>query len=98
VALNKALDELRARYPSARIMTFDNLSYMREQFPIVKAQGKVIDKACRSGGLDLVSLRSTPATVCPNPQDYVFWDGNHPTTWVDKIWAGEWVKVIKAAP
>lgn len=98
VALVKALDELRARYPSARIMTFDNLAYMRQQFPIVKAQGKIIDKACREGGLDLVSLRSTPATVCSNPQDHVFWDSNHPTSWVDKIWAGEWTKTILAAP
>ena len=98
VELTKALAEMRARYPSARIITFDNLSYMRQQFPIVQAQGKIIDKACRTGGLDLVSLRSTPAMVCTNPQDHVFWDGNHPTSWVNKIWAGEWTKTILATP
>ncbi len=98
VELTKTLAELRQRYPNADFRTFDTLTFMREQFTKVRAEGKIVDVACRNGGLDLTTLRNTPMVVCPNPQDHVFWDSNHPTSWVNVILAQAWSKVYPKAP
>jgi outer membrane lipase/esterase len=98
VELTKLLAKLRTRYPSITIMTYDTIGFQRVQFPAVKAQGKNLDVACRQGGIDLATLKNTPLVGCADPENYVFWDGNHPTSWVNKILAGEWTTAITVKP
>ncbi len=96
--LRQTLDDLRQRYPDAHIMSHDTLTFMREEFAQVGAQGTNITEACKAGGLDLVTMTTSPLTLCPNPQNYVFWDGNHPTTWVNKILGASWTTAITLKP
>jgi phospholipase/lecithinase/hemolysin len=96
--LTQALIELRQRYPQAHIMSHDTVSYMRKECARVRAEGKILDQACRSGGLDIVTLKSSPTFLCTNTLDYVFWDGNHPTTWVNAILGAEWAPAITDKP
>jgi phospholipase/lecithinase/hemolysin len=98
VALSKGIEELRLRYPDAHFMSHDTLSLMRTEFARVEAEGKILNPACRTGGLDVLTLKSTPLTVCTNTQDHVFWDGNHPTSWVNKILAASWTPAITEQP
>jgi phospholipase/lecithinase/hemolysin len=98
VLLGQGLEELRQRYPDAHIMSHDTLSFMRTQFAKGKAEGKNITQACRTGGLDVLTFKTTPATVCTDVENRVFWDGNHPTSWVDKILADEWAPMVTVQP
>ncbi len=95
--LTQAIAELRVKYPDAKIMSHDTLSFMREQFVKVQAEGKNITEPCRKeGAFDPVKLSTGAATACANPSNYVFWDGNHPTAWVNKVLADEWFAAINA--
>ncbi len=96
--LAKGIEDLKQRYPDAHFMTFDTLSYMRAEFVRVAAEGKVLTPSCKSGGLDIYTLKSTPVTVCPVVPNHVFWDNNHPTSWVNKILAGTWTSAITIRP
>ncbi len=96
--LRKGIEELKAKYPQASFMTHDTLGFMRTEFARVEAEGKNIKEACKVGGLDVLTLKNTPVTACPNPQDYVFWDSNHPTSWVNKVLADSWTPAITVRP
>ena len=97
--LTKAIAALRAKYPDATISTHDTLTFMRDQFAKVKAEGKNITDPCRTEGTwDPVRMGTTGVQVCADPQNHVFWDGNHPTSWVNKVLADEWVKQVPAKP
>ncbi len=96
--LSQALAELRLRYPAAHIMSHDTLGFMRREFTRVRAEGKILDQACRSGGFDIVTFKTTPTFLCSNTLDYVFWDGNHPTTWVNAILGAEWATAVTDKP
>jgi cholinesterase len=95
--LIQALADLRKKYPDANIMSHDTLSFMRDQFAKGKAEGKNLTDPCRKeGAFDPIKLSTGSAAACTNPQDHVFWDGNHPTSWVNKILADEWLQAINA--
>jgi phospholipase/lecithinase/hemolysin len=95
--LVKAIADMRVKYPDAKIMSHDTLTLMRDQFAVAKATGKILTEPCRKeGAFDPVKLSTGPAAACPNPQDYVFWDGNHPTAWVNQFLADEWFTAINA--
>ena len=97
--LTKAIADMRVKYPDAKIMSHDTLTFMRDQFAKVKAEGKNITEPCRTEGTwDPVRMGTTGVKVCSNVNNYVFWDGNHPTAWVNKVLADEWVKSITVKP
>ncbi|MEY4764953.1 MAG: hypothetical protein RI907_1626 [Pseudomonadota bacterium] len=97
--LTKALSDLRTKYPDAKIMSHDTLGFMREQFAKVQAEGKNITEPCRTEGTwDPVRMGTTGVKVCADVNNYVFWDGNHPTAWVNKVLADEWTKYITVKP
>jgi phospholipase/lecithinase/hemolysin len=97
--LKQALDDLRKKYPDAQIMSHDTLTFMRDQFTKVAAEGKNLTEPCRKeGAFDPIKLSTGPATACQNPQDHVFWDGNHPTAWVNKVLADDWTTAITFKP
>jgi phospholipase/lecithinase/hemolysin len=37
-------------------------------------------------------------TSCDNPDDYMFWDNNHPTAEANRILAAAWLKAITYKP
>lgn len=94
--LGKALDSSRARYPQARIMGFDTLPFLKAEVDKARAQGKNVSEACHPGGLNLTQFDER--TVCPNPDDYLFWDDNHPTAEANRILGQAWAGAITARP
>jgi len=97
--LTKAINELRAQFPDAKIMSHDTLTFMRDQFAKVKAEGKNLTDTCRTDGTwDPVRMGTTGVQVCPDVLNHVFWDGNHPTEWVNKVLADDWTKAITFKP
>ena len=36
-------------------------------------------------------------TACANPDDYLYWDGVHPTTAGHQLMADEWERVVRAS-
>ena len=44
---------------------------------------------------DPIKMSSGAAKACPDPENHVFWDGNHPTAWVNKVLADEWTRQVK---
>jgi phospholipase/lecithinase/hemolysin len=95
--LVKAIADMRVKYPDAKIMSHDTLTFMRDQFTKVKAEGKNLTDTCRKEGpFDPNKLSTGAATACANPENYVFWDGNHPTSWVNKVLADEWFAALNA--
>jgi phospholipase/lecithinase/hemolysin len=94
--LGKALDSSRSRYPQARIMGFDTLSFLKVEMDKARAQGKNVTEACHPGGLNLTQFEER--TVCPNPDDHLFWDDNHPTAEANRILGNAWAGAITARP
>lgn len=94
--LGKALDSSRARYPQAHIMGFDTLPFLKTEMDKARAQGKNVTEACHPGGLNLTQFEER--TVCPNPDDHLFWDDNHPTAEANRILGQAWAGAITARP
>ncbi len=93
--LAQGIVELRKKYPDAKFMTHGTLAFMRTEFVKVRAEGKDLTTPCRKeGAFDLSKLSTGPATVCPDVSNRVFWDGNHPTSWVNKVLADEWTSAV----
>jgi outer membrane lipase/esterase len=94
--LESALNMSRWRYPRASIMGFDTLPFLRAEMDKGRAQGKNVTEACHPGGLNFTQFEDR--TVCPNPDDYLFWDDNHPTAEANRILGLAWAKAITVKP
>jgi len=94
--LSKALQSSAQRYPQARIMTFDTLTFLRTEMEKGRAEGKNLTDACHPGGLNLTQFEDRP--VCPDPQNYLFWDDNHPTAEANRRLGAAWLKAITVRP
>lgn len=74
--LLRVFEQARAEMPGINIRTYDNLEAMRESLPRFAAQGMNVTEACYTGKLQAgQAVRS----VCDRPDNYFFWDKNHPT-------------------
>ncbi len=94
--LTQALASSRNRYPQAKIMSFDTLPFLKAEMEKARAQGKNVTEACHPGGLNLTQFEPSP--VCANPDDYLFWDDNHPTAEANRILGNAWLGSITARP
>lgn len=94
--LSRALDSSRSRYPRAHIMGFDTLPFLKAEMDQARAQGKNVTDACHPGGLNLTQFEER--TVCPNPDDHLFWDDNHPTAEANRILGRAWAGAITVRP
>jgi phospholipase/lecithinase/hemolysin len=74
--LLRVFDQARAELPGIDIRTYDNLEAMRESLPRFAAQGMNVTEACYTGKLQ---SGQTVRLVCDRPDNYFFWDKNHPT-------------------
>ncbi len=95
--LTQALGDMRKKYPDADFTSHPTLAFMRNQFVKVRAEGKDLSTPCRKEGpFDPAKLSTGPATACTDVSNRVFWDGNHPTSWVNKVLGDEWTSAIAA--
>lgn len=95
VVLNKGLDMSRAKYPQARIMSFDMLAFGRSEIDKAQANGKNVTQACYPGGL---IPNTKDRTLCTDPENYLFWDSNHLTAVANQVLGEAWVKAIVYKP
>ncbi|TAL23650.1 MAG: hypothetical protein EPO01_06785 [Aquabacterium sp.] len=85
------------RYPNAKIITHDTYGFFARELKAAEARGIETKKACHPGGLNL-SIYEEDRPVCPDPDNYLFWDDNHPTDAANKILGAEWAKAITIKP
>lgn len=64
------LANLSTTLAGIQIQSFDTVSFMATQAQLMQGQGANITDAC---------FNATEHTVCSNPDNYLFWDGVHPT-------------------
>lgn len=95
VVLEQGLNTMRAKYPTARIISFDMMTYGHEQIAKAAAEGKNVTQACYPGGL---IPNTKDRSLCTDPENYLFWDSNHLSAVANKILGDAWVKAIVSAP
>lgn len=94
--LKQALAASRAKYPKAVIMSFDTIPFMRAGFAEAAAEGKNVTDACFQAEFN--PLTPEPDTACPDPENHLFWDANHPTAYSNRILGEAWGKAITVQP
>jgi phospholipase/lecithinase/hemolysin len=93
--LTTGLAAMRQKYPDAHIMSYDTLTLLKTEMDKGKAQGKNVVDACYPGGL---LPQSTPRVACPDPDNHLFWDDNHPTAYANRILGSAWAASITERP
>jgi phospholipase/lecithinase/hemolysin len=89
VGLDTVLNQVQAHVPSVDLIRFDDFDLLTEaythpsEFGFTNVTTACYSKFVESGG-----------TVCPNPAEYLSWDGFHPTTFTDQILAAEMLAAI----
>lgn len=77
-------------------VSFPTMSFLRDEVDKAVARGINVKDACHPGGLNLTQFEDRP--VCPDPQNYLFWDDNHPTAAANEILGVAWSKAIVYRP
>ncbi|MDI6747036.1 MAG: SGNH/GDSL hydrolase family protein [Rhodocyclaceae bacterium] len=80
------LGELSLLFPAADIVDFDTFSFLNDVVLNPAGYG--------FGNSQDACLPSLDATPCANPDDYVFWDGFHPTTRADALIALAFARAV----
>lgn len=93
VAMLQAIEQARAEMPGIQIKVFDTLTYMREQYVKIQAEGYNVTDSCYSS--KFVGGKVVPQ-VCADPDKYLFWDKNHPTDWASRVLGAEFTKAAVA--
>ncbi|MGE5453097.1 MAG: SGNH/GDSL hydrolase family protein [Acidobacteriota bacterium] len=68
--LTTGLANLNSTLSGIHIKTFDTTAFMSAQIALMNGQGKDTTHAC---------FDSSVPSLCANPDNYLFWDGVHPT-------------------
>lgn len=91
--LLKAMATARKEMPDIDLRTFDTLTFLRVETANAKARGINVTESCYSGkfvGKDYVK------TVCDDPDNYLYWDKNHPTDAASRVLGLEFSKTVTA--
>ena len=78
-SLTAMLKSFAKQYPLAKVRTFDTFTTLTTELQTYEAQGFNVTDSCYTP-----PFMGLPGPVCDNPDEYVFWDGNHPTKVVSK--------------
>ncbi|PKN52685.1 MAG: hypothetical protein CVU55_05495 [Deltaproteobacteria bacterium HGW-Deltaproteobacteria-13] len=79
-ALNAMLKSFARQYPLAKVRTFDTFTVLTAEKQKYADLGYNVTESCYTP-----PFFGLPGPVCDNPGNYLFWDMNHPTSWVSKI-------------
>jgi hypothetical protein len=83
--LNTAIVEMLKDYPEVNVMVFDTSSALRQLIATPEAYGfENVSEPCYTG---FVEPADPEDTVCDNPDAYLFWDAEHPTTATHQVLA-----------
>lgn len=74
--LLNGLSNLVARVQGLNVIVFDTSGFMANELPLLRASGIDTVDAC---------LNTLSGHVCSAPNTYLFWDGQHPTTFTNQI-------------
>ena len=74
VAMTAMLKSFARIHPLAKVHTHDALTFSRNAYAQAVSEGKNVTVPCYGPHI-------TPVPACDDPENYLFWDGNHPTDW-----------------
>lgn len=73
-AVTSMLQAFAKQYPLARVRTFDMYTYSQTRMAQAAAEGYNVTEPCYTP-----AFMGLPGPVCAHPDQYLFWDTNHPT-------------------
>ena len=79
-------DTFPIEHPNASILSFDFSGVLQQVLANASASGLDITSRCYeiTSAEELQPL-AKPGLVCSDPQNHVWWDWSHPTSWVHEI-------------
>lgn len=91
-AVGDMLAGLGALAPGVKLIHYDSFSFLREVVANPAAYGlSNVSAACYSG---FVEPAGPGDTVCANPAEYLFWDGEHPTAKFHQLIARQFAAAV----
>lgn len=102
--LDRTLRQWAWRFPKAKIMKHDTYRFINREVALAAARGVNVSDACYPSRLDPVeffkelSNLDKPRVTCSTPDNYLFWDDNHPSAAANEILGVEWSKAITIRP
>jgi len=79
-ALTAMLTSFARQYPLAKVRTFDTYTVLTDEMQKYAALGYNTTDSCYDP-----PYMGLPGPACDNPDNYLFWDQNHPTAWVSSL-------------
>lgn len=73
-AVTAMLQAFAKQYPQAKVRTFDTYTYSQTRVAQAAAEGYNVTEPCYTP-----AFMGLPGPVCDHPDQYLFWDTNHPT-------------------
>ena len=90
VQMTAMLKSFARLHPLAKVHTHDALTFSRDSYAQAVSEGKIVTYPCYGPHI-------SPIPACDDPENYLFWDGNHPTDW-STMEAGEAFANAAVAP
>jgi len=93
-SLTAMLKSFAKTYPQATVRTFETFTYSQARMTQAAADGFNVTEACYNP-----KFMGIPGPVCDQPDQHLFWDGNHPTAAGSLVIGTDFAKaVVTSAP
>src|SRR3569832_2474828 len=93
---NSLVDSMLSGFSGVDIVRYDSFGFLRDVVAAPAAIGfSNVTQACYTG---FVSPAGPNDTVCANPDDYVFWDAEHPTAAFHAVIADQFFAAVVPEP